>query len=355
MASNLRDLILAEIKSKKEIPFERFMEMALYEPGMGYYLRNVPVIGQDGDFFTASHVGKVFGALLSRHIIRIWQDMGTPTDFHIVEIGPGMGHLANDILSSLQGSPILPHLSYHLVELNPHFAAIQRERLKNINSRLFWWKDILEIPPLSGVFICNEILDAFPVRIFEVLDGDVMEVYVGADDRGEFVEILKPAQQDLIDYLDTFAPWVKLFDRYRSEANLRIKDWLSGVRRVLKQGIVLIIDYGYDAEDYYDYSRNRGTLLCYFRHRVIESPYVNVGEQDITAHVNFTAVSRWAEEAGFSVLDYTTQHRYLLSLADEELLENLYQENPAHMIHFKTLMLPEGMGESHKVMILSAK
>lgn len=354
MVSNVRDLILAEIRSRGAISFERFMEMALYEPGMGYYLREVPVIGQQGDFFTASHVGKVFGVLLSRHIIKIWRDMGSPRDFHIVEIGPGLGHLANDILTALQDSAVSPFLSYHLVEFNPHFVSVQRERLRNVHARLFWWKDITEVPTVSGVCICNEILDAFPVKVFEVVNSDVMEVHVGSDNSANFFEILKPAGKDLIDYLETFAPWVKHFDVYRSEANLRMRSWLQELRRMLKEGVALIVDYGYDAEEYYDYSRNRGTLLCYFKHQVNESPYVNVGEQDITAHVNFTAVSRWAQEAGFTVKRYTTQHRYLLSLVDEALLESLYRENPAYMIQFKTLMLPEGMGESHKVMILSA-
>lgn len=350
---DLRKLILSEIRSNGPIPFERFMELALYTPGIGYYLREVPVIGKDGDFFTASHLGSIFGLLLSRHILRVWHEMGAPEDFHIVEIGPGMGYLAHDILTAIRDTPLISHLSYHMVELNPYFTAVQQERLKHLHSRLFWAKDISDIPYIRGVIICNEILDAFPVKLFEIKNGEVMEVHVDAGDNGELMEVLNPAGRNLLDYLETFAPWIRYFDDYRSEANLRIKDWLREIRKILESGILILIDYGYTSEEYYDPSRNRGTLMCYFRHRAHESPYVNIGEQDITAHVNFTAVSKWAEEAGFKVLDYTTQQRYLLSLSDEELLEKLYHENPAYMTQFKTLVLPQAMGGSHKVMILT--
>jgi SAM-dependent MidA family methyltransferase len=356
MSTPLLRLITSEIQaSGGAISFERFMEMALYTPDLGYYMRNVPVIGQSGDFFTASHVGNIFGLIISRHIIKIWQEMGEPKDFNIIEIGPGMGYLAYDILTALASHPtILQGLSYHLVEINPHFESIQKARLSKLHHSIFWWKDISLMPTLSGVCICNEIIDAFPVRLFEVRQGKIMEVYVGLNDRNEFAETLRPAEEDLLDHLETFAPWVKYLDDYRSEANLRARSWLQSLRRVLKKGNVLIIDYGYTAEEYYDPSRNHGTLLCYFNHQVNDCPYINVGEQDITAHVNFTAVEKWAKEAGFSVEDFKTQQRYLLSLVDEEMLEKLYHENPASMAQFKTLMLPQGMGESHKVMILKA-
>jgi SAM-dependent MidA family methyltransferase len=251
--------------------------------------------------------------------------MGEPNDFHIIEIGPGMGYLAYDVLTALAShSTIFQSLSYHLVEMNPHFASIQKARLSTLHPRIFWWSDISAMPSLCGVCICNEIIDAFPVRLFEVKQGRIMEIYVSLNPEGNFLEILRPAEEDLINYLEFFAPWVKHFD-----------------------------DYRHTSEEYYDPSRNRGTLLCYFKHQVNDCPYINIGEQDITAHVNFTAIEEWAKEAGFSVEEYTTQHRYLLSLADEQLLEKLYSENPASMAQFKTLILPQGMGESHKVMILS--
>ncbi|MEJ5300108.1 MAG: SAM-dependent methyltransferase [Thermodesulforhabdaceae bacterium] len=355
MKKFLRELIIHEIESNGgAISFERFMEMALYTPNLGYYMRNVPVIGQKGDFFTASHAGNIFGLLLSRHIIKIWQEMGEPNDFHIIEIGPGMGYLAYDVLTALAShSTIFQSLSYHLVEMNPHFASIQKARLSTLHPRIFWWSDISAMPSLCGVCICNEIIDAFPVRLFEVKQGRIMEIYVSLNPEGNFLEILRPAEEDLINYLEFFAPWVKHFDDYRSEANLSARTWLKNLKKILDSGKILIIDYGHTSEEYYDPSRNRGTLLCYFKHQVNDCPYINIGEQDITAHVNFTAIEEWAKEAGFSVEEYTTQHRYLLSLADEQLLEKLYSENPASMAQFKTLILPQGMGESHKVMILS--
>ncbi|MCX7822137.1 MAG: SAM-dependent methyltransferase [Syntrophobacterales bacterium] len=353
MENTLRELILSEIRSKGPIPFERFMELALYAPNMGYYLREGSTIGRGGDFFTASHLGNVFGSILSRPIEEVWRRMGEPKDFHIVEIGPGMGHLAYDILTALQGNPIESCLSYHLVELNPHLVKLQKKRLENFLSKVFWWRDIFELEHLSGVIICNEILDAFPVRLFEVRDSRILEVYVGTDRDGEFVETFYPADNELISYLEEFAPWVQHFDNYRSEACLRIRNWLRTLRGLLKGGLVLLIDYGYLSEEYYDLSRNRGTLMCYFKHTTNDVPYVHIGEQDITAHVNFTAVAKWAEEAGFKVENYTTQYRYLFSLVDEKFLERLYNHNPSSVIQFKTLILPGGMGESHKVMTLS--
>lgn len=351
----LRELIVSEIRSKGPIPFDRFMELALYTPGLGYYLREIPVIGKEGDFFTASHLGNVFGLLISRHIFEIWNSMGRPEDFHIVEIGPGMGYLAHDILNALKDDPIISHIHYDLVEMNPHFAEIQRKRLQGFHPYLSWYKDVSEMEPIVGVIICNEILDSFPVKIFEVKEDRIMEVYVDVDGNGEFTEVLELPDRELINYIETFAPWVRYLDNYRSEANLRIKDWLKSIGKVLNRGNVIIIDYGYTSEEYYDPSRNRGTLMCYFKHKVNESPFSLVGQQDITAHVNFTAVTRWAEETGFNTLSYTSQYRYLLSLADETLLEKLYRENPTSMIQFKTLILPQGMGETHRVMVLQRR
>lgn len=356
MEHSLRDLIISEIRSKGPIPFDRFMELALYTPGLGYYLREIPVIGKEGDFFTASHLGNVFGLLIGRHIFEIWNSMRRPEDFHIVEIGPGMGYLAHDILNTLKNNPIFSCVRYDLIEMNPYFAEVQRKRLEKFLPYLSWYKDISEMEPICGVIICNEILDSFPVKIFEVKEeGRIMELHVDVDNNGEFIEILEPPNEELISYIETFAPWVRHLENYRSEANLRIKEWFKSIGKVLRQGNVIIIDYGYTSEEYYDPSRNRGTLMCYYKHRAIESPFELVGQQDITAHVNFTAVTRWAEETGFDILRYTSQYRYLLSLVDEPLLEMLYRENPASMIQFKTLILPQGMGESHRVMILQRK
>lgn len=344
--SQLKQIIKDRIKQKGLLPFDEFMEMALYYPGLGYYTREDIKIGRSGDFFTASHLGEVFGLLLSRQIEIFRQRLDCSWEFTVTEIGPGTGHLAKDILQCLH------EIKYNLVEINPWLVEHQKKMLQPMKeATIKWFTSIEQLEPFTGVIICNEILDAFPVRIVETVNGGLMEVYVTADENDELEEVLLPARKDTTEYIKEFAPWILDYEKYRTEVNLAIKPFIEKLSKVLKNGYLLIFDYGYDSEQYYHLHRNKGTLLCYYKHTINENPYINIGRQDITAHINFTALEKWANEFGFKLEGYFSQGSYLVSLCNEEVLEKIQQKNLIQQ--FKRLVLPQGMGESHRVMILS--
>ncbi|WP_297209378.1 MULTISPECIES: class I SAM-dependent methyltransferase [Thermodesulfovibrio] len=353
ISSVLEQIIIQKIKTNGAIPFDEFMRIALYEPEFGYYMRKEMKIGREGDFFTASHLGKVFGIILSKAITKFWQNLGSPEEFSVTEVGPGMGYLAEDILEEFEKEGIFLNwdFTYNLVEINEKLTELQRQRLKNYKYHVKWYSSIESLAALQGIVICNEIFDALPVRIFEVKRGEALEVYLDINQKGELIEILLPARRETVDYLIEFAPHVLELDSYRSEVNLEMKEFIEKISFALKKGNVLIFDYGFDSEEYYSPQRTKGTLLCYYKHSINENPYLHIGQQDITAHINFSALKKWSKEAGFTLEDCTWQSKFLVSMCDEALLERLRQEGLIDK--FKRLVLPQGMGETHRVLVLS--
>lgn len=349
----LEKIIIQKIKSQGPIPFDEFMNMALYYPELGYYMRKDIRIGREGDFFTASHLGKVFGILLTKSLFEIWQKMGCPDNFSIIEIGPGMGYLAQDILEEITEKNSFSDINfkYILIEINPELMNIQKEMLKKYSDKIIWQDSINRINSLTGVVIGNEILDALPVRVFQIKNNKPFEVYVHIDEKGNLTETLLPARDDTIAYLEEFAPHVFQFEGYRSEINLAMKDFINKLSYLLNRGYLIIFDYGYEKEEFFSHYRSHGTLICYYKHTLNENPYANIGFQDITSHVNFSALEKWAKEAGFKVENYASQSNFLISLCDENLLIRLDKEGLIDK--FKRLVLPQGMGETHRVMILS--
>lgn len=349
----LEKIIIQKIKSQGPIPFDEFMHMALYYPELGYYMRKDIKIGREGDFFTASHLGKVFGIILTKALFELWQKMGCPDNFSIIEIGPGMGYLAQDILEEIREKDFFLDIKfkYILIEINPELRKIQKERLRKYGDKIIWQDLINNITSLTGVVIGNEILDALPVRVFQIKNNKPFEVYVHIDEKENLTEILLPARDDTIAYLEEFAPQVFQFEGYRSEINLAMRDFIKQLASVLNRGYVIFFDYGYEKEEFFSYHRSQGTLICYYKHTIKENPYINIGFQDITSHVNFSALEKWAKESGFNVENYTSQSKFLLSLCDENLLIRLDKEGLIDK--FKRLVLPQGMGETHRVMILS--
>ncbi len=346
----LKDVIAEKIKEKGPLNFEDFMKMALYYPDLGYYTRRDIKIGQEGDFFTASHLGNVFGLILSKKIRLLWEELGKPENFKIIEIGPGMGYLAMDILDSLKKGELYGFSNYFLLEINPSLIEVQKKKLEEHIEKVRWFSSLKDLEPFEGVVICNEIFDAFGVRLFEIKDGICYEIYIDLDGDGNFSEVFLPCGRDVIEYLEEFAPEVFSFRFYRSEVNLKMRSFLQELSEKLLRGYLMVFDYGYDAKEYYHPERKRGTLLCYYKHSVHENPYINVGLQDITSHVNFTALEKWAKEVGFVLEIFTSQSKFLFSLCDEEMLNDIYRKGLIQ--HFKRLILPQGMGETHKVVVL---
>ncbi len=353
----LRQSIIKKITSQGPMSFEAFMESALYHPEYGYYTKNSAGIGKTGDFYTSSHLHPVFGAMLGRQMYEMWETMGLPENFKIVEMGAGMGYLAQDIMEYLKGftgarghggkgkEDFYKSFRYTIVEISPHLKAKQQELLKDFSGMVNWVSDLSELKTFTGCFLSNELLDAFPVRLVE-MDKELMEIYISASG-DNFTEVKMPCSDEVRKYFKEFS--IKLPTGCRTEVNLKIHDWLKNISGKLKEGFLLTIDYGYTAEDYYSEERNRGTLLCYHRHKANEDPYKNIGEQDITAHVNFSALEKWGEGFGLKTLGFCPQGTFLIALGIDEVIE---KQIPAlDALKIKGLILPGAMGESHKVMI----
>jgi len=336
------------IYSNGAISFESFMEMALYEPALGYYTSKDTNIGRDGDYFTSPHLHPIFGAMIGRQLEEFFSIMGEPEDFSILEFGAGRGYLAKDILDYLRDKKIYKFLRYLISEINPFLAEKQKALIKDHKDRVSW-VDISKINPFIGCVISNELLDAFPVHLIEVR-GQVKEVYVSIKD-GRFIETLRDASPPIYEYLKEFS--IELPEGYRTEVNLRIKKWLKEIDRILKKGFILTIDYGYTAKDYYSEERSRGTLLCYKGHEISEDPYTDIGKKDITSHVNFSSLKKWADALGIETIGFCPQGTYLVSLGIDEAIMRLY-DSPDYLFDvakIKRLILPGTLGETHKVML----
>jgi len=344
------------IRTKGPITFERFMDMALYYPGEGYYTSSENRVGKKGDFYTSPHLHEMFGAVLARQMEECWNILDRPDDFVIAEQGAGKGYLALDLLNELKGRECYRNIRYYIIEISRKEIEFQEGLLAEHSDRIRWVDTLDEIGRFRGCYLSNELVDAFPVHLIQMHEG-LREVYV--DIKGEkFVEMIgEPSVDDLASYLSLHD--IVLEDGYRTEINLRTGTWIQAVANMMDEGFVITIDYGYDARDYYREERNRGTLLCYYRHQVREDPFEDVGEQDMTAHVNFSDIKKRGEEADLRTMGYSTQGTYLVSMGLDEIIIEKYDPEERELdenYHFemakiKGLITPGGMGESHKVMI----
>jgi len=325
------------------------MSRALYEPGMGYYTRPEIEIGRAGDFYTSPHLHPAFGWTLGK-VLEEMRPHLSAENFTVIEQGPGKGLLAKDILDHLKGKEIYGELRYFIIEINPRLRERQEGLLKEHREKIIWSESLgpLKGKGIGGVLLSNELLDAFPVHVVEMTGEGLKEIHVNVKDDG-FEEITGPLSTPLIEeYLKEFAP-EGLPEGYRTEVNLALKDWLLDVSTILlNEGFIITIDYGYPAWEYYSPERNRGTLLSYYRHRVTEEFYEHIGEQDLTAHVNFSALKKWGEELGFKCLGYTRQGAFLVSSGIDQFMAGL---DPFETAKIKGLLLPGTMGETHKIMV----
>jgi len=351
--------IKAEIAAHGPIPFARFMELALYHPQYGYYVRPVddPTqerIGWSGDFYTSSDVHPILGQALAKQAQQLDACLGHPAPFTVVEMGAGKGLLARDFLAACKNAPAHfgERLRYILIERSASMRALQQQALTpwvDQTGRVTWLDRLEDLPPesVTGLFFSNELVDAFPVHRLTVVDGRPHELYVDlCDDR--FTEVCRPPSDDLAAYLREGA--ISLPDGYRTEINLDAIRWMTQVAQVMDRGAVLTIDYGHTAEDLYGPDRKNGTFLCYYSQMTSEDAYDRVGEQDMTAHVDFTALARAGQQAGLDVTGFTNQMSFLIGLGAEQLLESLEPESPEFYaaIH---LLRPDGMGRTFKVLV----
>lgn len=360
-ADNLEQLLRKRIAEEGGLPFAAFMELCLYQPRYGYYMADRQRIGKSGDFFTSSSVHALFGRLIARQLAQMDELLGAET-FQIVEQGAGEGHLALDILDALsaQAPRLYRRLSYTIIERSPVARRRQAEILAGHAERTRWCEDD-EWTIEEGCFLSNELVDAFPVHLLEKRNGELREVFVVNGQQGGFDEELRnPSTAELAAYFDWLG--VAPLEGNRAEVNLAAPAWMRGVGDRVRRGFVLTIDYGYPAQELYALHRRTGTLMCYHQHRADENPYEKVGEKDITAHVDFTALQRAGEDAGLQTLWFGEQYRFLMSLGFVEELMSLEaktsdeKEARALRLTLKNLIMPEaGMGETFKVLVQGKK
>ena len=321
----LQQVILAKIQanSDKRITFAEFMDLALYHPDYGYYSSGQVAIGAEGDFFTASSLGPDFGELLAEQLAEMWSILDYPKPFQVIEMGAGLGDLAIDILNYWQSNypDLLQNVEYSIIEESPSLMATQQEKLQSWREngiKLNWknWSD-LENTSVKGCFFSNELIDAFPVHQVIWQDDQLQEIYVG-ENQGELIEIIAEiSTPELLNYFEKVHIKINESDYpdgYRTEVNLQALDWLNRIAQKLNKGYLLTIDYGYSAEKYYHPQRSQGTLQCYYQHRYHSDPFVNLGLQDITTHVNFTALENQGKSLGLETLGFTQQGLFLMSL-----------------------------------------
>ena len=309
----------------RRVTFAQYMEWALYDPEQGYYSQRVS-LGKGGDFFTAAHLGPDFGELLAVQLAEMWQRLGQPQRFTVLEMGAGDGRMAADIVGFLerQFPACFGALHYGIVERSPQLQQRQRASLepwldsKSAEIRWYSWEEVPHLA-VTGCFLSNELVDALPVHRVQVQGGQLQEVYVTWDEaQNRAIEVLDQlSNPDLEQYFQdlglnlTQAPYP---EGYGTEVNLAARQWLQTVSQGLERGYVVTIDYGYEADRYYQPSRTQGTLQAYTQHRRHNDPYAAPGHQDLTAHVNFTALERWGEAVGLQRLGRVPQGFFLMAL-----------------------------------------
>lgn len=337
MERELSQVVKEEILKRGPITFRDFMETALYYPELGYYTSGKERIGRSGDYYTSPHVSKVFGELIAVQLKEMWELLQRE-DFTVVEMGAGKGLLASDIQSYIKDREpeFYQKLSYVTVERGQDLPEVKR-----------------------GCFLSNELVDAFPVHrvLAEKNHGELAlrEVFVDVQD-DRFVEILKePSIDELENYFRELS--VTLPPGFATEVNLEATRWIQNIGQRLEKGFVITIDYGYLSKELYQSYRAKGTLLCYYKHTANDNPYQHIGEQDITSHVNFSALIHWGEKAGLKEAGFTEQAHFLINLGLIDRMQELqkeadsYQDYLKKYLPLKNLIAPGGMGETFKVLV----
>jgi SAM-dependent MidA family methyltransferase len=353
LSDSLCSRIREELRDDGMIPFSRYMEMALYEPGLGYYSAGLHKLGESGDFVTAPELGTLFAACVARQVAEL---ADTLVDYYILEAGAGSGRLAADLLKEL--APENLPKRYLILERSADLRQVQRMRIAaevpGLVDRVEW----LDQPPTAGwqgVLIANEVLDALAVERFRIGESGVEQLCV-KQQNDQFAWTCRKAPANLqraVEHtmagLDT-----ELQTGYQSEINLHNADWLSAVTRQMTRGLALFIDYGYPRAEFYLPERSDGTLMCHYRHRAHDDVFFYPGLQDITAWVDFTALAEAADICELDVEGYTSQALFLLGCGLDQILAghsvNCEDGGLALSAQARQLTLPGMMGEKFQVM-----
>jgi SAM-dependent MidA family methyltransferase len=336
------------------LSFERFMELVLYAPGLGYYSAGSAKIGSGGDFVTAPEISDLFSRCVARQCAQVLSATGG----EILELGAGTGRMAAAVLESLAAAGVLPD-RYSILEVSADLAERQRERLSSLPPSLrerVVWLDRLPERPVRGVVLANEVLDALPCQRFVVGGGGVRELGVALHDDVLVERAASPgdalanACESLLKELPQPLP-----PHYTSEVCLRLEPWIASVGECLERGLILLFDYGLPRSHYYHPQRVSGTLRCHFKQRAHDDPYVNLGVQDITAWVDFTRVAEAGAASGLDVTGFCTQAGFLLATGIEGFVAEAVGtvETTRLAGEARRLLMPGEMGEAFKAMALT--
>ncbi len=344
LVSVITDVLLASGR----MPFQQFMQMALYQPGLGYYTAGAVKFGAAGDFITAPEATPLFARCLAEQCQQLFAVL---PEQNILEFGAGTGKLAVGLLQALakRGSGVA---IYYIIEPSPMLRQVQLETISQACpeqlAQVRWLQSLAEVE-LTGVMIANEVLDAFPVQRLALTADGASEQYIDLADGAFVTEWSTPSLTHPL--LASLENWRELALPYITEYSPLLPPWLATVADHLSRGALLLVDYGFPRRSYYHPDRSMGTLMCHHRHRAHPDPFAHIGLQDITAHVDFTAVAEAGDMAGLTLAGYTEQANFLLNCG---LLEALVADNEldryAEAQQVKLLTLPSEMGELFKVM-----
>jgi len=371
---SLREQIEGEIREHGPIPFSRYMEICLYDPLAGYYSRNADQFGKAGDFYTSSDVHAVFGRLLARQFEEMWQALDRPAEVEILELGPGRGLFACDVLdwSRKKFPDFFAAMRYTLQESSPALQAKLNETLsEHIGSRTATIAPVAralcsasvpeERPKVAIhracasetalILFANEFFDALPVEILSVQG----KLHLALED-GHLTEIWLPPSNDELEFLDRHSVHPEGNDRI--EVPLAAQSWIEQAANAVQRGFLVIVDYGYTRNEQLA-GRHRGTLMAYRQHSASANAYQAPGEQDLTAHVNFTALNAATEESGMRAERLITQSQFLLGIGEKTQFADAFedcrvpQERAKVALQLKHLATPAGMGETFHVLVAS--
>ena len=360
----LKALISNRIHKYGRLTFADYMDLTLYHPIEGYYNSPREKIGKDGDYYTSPHVHWVFGHLMAGLIYQMWNIMEKKPNFTIVEAGAGKGFLCCDILDCIRDRfpDLYKSLAYIIIEVSDYFSSSQRELLKRNSheDKAVWYHpDDLKKGEFSfdGCYLSNELIDSFPFNRVKMEGGKLKEIYVTVNETDfteELGELSTPALERYFSDLN-----IELEEGQTAEVNLRIYDWLDGVNNAMGRGFVITIDYGYTADELFAPYRKDGTISCYYKHTINHNPYMRVGFQDITAHVDFTTLIESGERIGLKKTVYMEQYRFLIALGLLDIVgdfeKNIYNmstvEYYRNKLAMKNFLLPGGMGVLFKVLV----
>ncbi len=351
-SNQLREQIFSAIeKNGGSISFAQYMNLALYEPLLGYYRNASLKFGAQGDFITAPEISSLFSQCLAKQCQQVLNAL--PVSSQILEIGAGSGQMAADVLLALENENALPY-RYLILELSADLQSRQHQKIlslcPHLLSRVQWLNALPE--KFVGVILANEVVDAMPTHRFTVQGSTLLECRVVVQDKKLAFQNQVTDEPEILQLFHS-QNWS---EGYTSEINLNLKPWITSLSQALQQGLILLIDYGFPRHEYYHPDRSMGTLMCHYQHYAHHDPFFCPGLQDITAHVDFTAIAEASVAQELDILGYTNQASFLLSCGLPELLANQASlDQPLRILQnraIETLTSPAEMGELFKVITL---